>query len=183
MRFPLPRRIRARGLRIRPSSEGMARQEAQANMVRALMRERVGASRRATCAQAAKRQRMLICGNLSAAGPRFHPRCRFPSLDRRPAVGIGSRVVSQLLAGTLGDPGRSPGAARVPGCEPGPQDAAPPVRLTTPHESTPQWTRWMQDRGCAKRGISFNFMFAPSRTVLANLRGKLDRQAAPQARS
>src|SRR6476661_4467943 len=162
----------------------MARQEAQANMVRALMRERVGASRRATCAQAAKRQRMLICGNLFGCRAALSPYVpRFPSLDRRPAVGIGSRVVSQLLAGTLGDPGRSPGAARVPGCEPGPQDAAPPIRLTTPHESTPQWTRWMQDRGCAKRGISFNFMFAPSRTVLANLRGKLDRQAAPQARS
>jgi hypothetical protein len=43
-----------------------------------------------------------------------------------------SQVVSQLLAGTHSGPGRSPGAARVPGCEPDPQ--AP--HLVPPHDAS-----------------------------------------------
>jgi hypothetical protein len=73
--------------------------------------------------------------------------------------------VSRLPAGTLSGPGRSPGAARVRGCEPRPRAPyrscagiarpcpgelppnlrqRPPLRpaLTTPHDSAPRRTRW-----------------------------------------
>ena len=44
--------------------------------------------------------------------------------DRR-RLASSPKVVSQLLAGLLSEPGGSPAAARVPGCEPGPRGAAP----------------------------------------------------------
>jgi hypothetical protein len=50
-------------------------------------------------------------------------------------------VVSQLLAGPLNGPGGSPVAARVPGQRTRPAGRRTSSRLTTPHESAPQWTR------------------------------------------
>jgi hypothetical protein len=66
--------------------------------------------------------------DLPAAGPRFRLRSTsFAEIAQR-----SCQVVSQLLAGTLSGPGRGPGAARVPGSEPGPQGTAPRPAFTTP---------------------------------------------------
>ena len=59
--------------------------------------------------------------------------------------------VSQLLAGTRIDPGRSPGAARVLRCE----RSAQAPHLVPPHDasrSAPQWTRWHQCKRGSARG-------------------------------
>src|SRR3954464_7947359 len=51
------------------------------------------------------------------------------------------RAVSQLLAGTPSGPGGSSDAARVPRCDEA-RRRRTPSRLTTPHETLLNWTRW-----------------------------------------
>jgi len=84
-------------------------------MASAILGIAAGASRRATCADAAAASACYlrpICRRRAALSPSV---LRFPCKQRwGPAFGIGQTVVSQLLAGPLSGPGRSPGAARVP---------------------------------------------------------------------
>ena len=88
-------------------------------------------------------------------GPRFRP-----AGPKLPAS------VSQLLAGPLIGPGRSPGAARVSGCEPDPQapHLVPPLR--TPREAPLQKDEVMWSVGEVWRaGIKVG---APNETEAAN---------------
>jgi hypothetical protein len=108
-------------------------------------RDRAGASRRATCAQYcvalprfAHLERMLFRGDfcatrraaLSVLVLRAEPKAR----SEKPRAQVGRRPVaqhqnvSQLLAGPLSGPGRSPGAARVLRCERNPQAPRPVPR-------------------------------------------------------
>ncbi len=86
---------------------GMARRKAQNPIGTCLWRRHAGASRRATC------------GDLTTPGRAF-----------RLGSQMDTQVVSLLQAGTRNGPGRSPGAARVFGCEPNPQAPHP----VPPHE-------------------------------------------------
>jgi hypothetical protein len=100
-------RARVRALLISPSrkTRGMARRKAQIHLARIPCGDarRLSARHRGVC---------------SIAGPRFRRKCPAspsgPKCDGK-AFGIDLTVVSQLLAGTPSGPGRSPGAARVPG--------------------------------------------------------------------
>ncbi len=109
--------------------EGMARRKAQTILVPRLLRRCAGASRRATAAIFAHH-----------AGPRFRRQCpASPTTDvSQSDVGglrsekVDQTVVSQLLAGPRSGHGRSPGAARVSGCEPDPQAPHP----VPPHDAS-----------------------------------------------
>jgi hypothetical protein len=59
----------------------------------------------------------------------------------RPKAGSANQSVSQLLAGTLIGPGRSPGAARVPDLRDQTRRRAPHPATRTPHECALRWTR------------------------------------------
>jgi hypothetical protein len=72
----------------------------------------------------------------SGTGPCFRP--------VRRAANCADRSVSQLLAGTPSGPGGSSNAARVPRCDEA-RRRRTPSRLTTPHETPLNWTRWGHD--------------------------------------
>ncbi len=94
------------------SQRGMARRKTQYGSSRLLLRDRGGAFRRATCAQAGRSGSACYLRRLFGGGPRFIP----GQVRVLPAAKPGSantQVVSQLLAGPRSGPGRSPGAARV----------------------------------------------------------------------
>jgi hypothetical protein len=118
--FSPPRRAR--------SIRGLARRKAQTYGIHDPFGIAAGASRRATCADAAAASACYlrpICRRRAALSPSA---LRFPCKQRwEPAFGIGQTVVSQLLAGPLSGPGRSPGAARVPD----PRDQARGRRATS----------------------------------------------------
>jgi len=90
-----------------------------------------------------RRQVYAVCANdllrhsrLSAHRPAaFSVRRRAALCLHAPEAAHG---VSQLLAGVPSDPGRSPGAARVRGCEPRPQAPRPAPPSRTPPDGAPQ---------------------------------------------
>ena len=87
-------------------------------------------------------KRMLFCG-------RFRHRALLSSGPSRSEC--ADRSVSQLLAGTPSGPGGSSNAARVPPCDEA-RRRRTPSRLTTPHDSAPQWTRWAHHKRGSRGG-------------------------------
>ena len=113
----LPRRVQ------RPEYEGGWRAEKRKILMARALRH-AGASRRAN-------------HGVFGIGPCFRP--------VRRACECADRSVSQLLAGTPSGPGGSSNAARVPSCEKA-RRRRTPSRLTTPHETPLNWTRWVHHK-------------------------------------
>jgi hypothetical protein len=123
--------------------KGMARRKAQTYGVRSFGKSGGRLSARHMRSSRPEAGSACYLRHLFGAGPRF----RF---YRRPLE--RAAVVSQLLAGSRSGPGRSPGAARVPGLRTGPAGAAPRPAVTTPHDRAPQVDEVMQCKPGLERG-------------------------------
>ena len=104
----------------------------------------------------AEKRKILMARALRHAGA--FRRANHGAFRQRPLLSSGpsriecaDRSVSQLLAGTPSGPGGSSNAARVPPCEKA-RRRRTSSRLTTPHETPLNWTRWVHHTAGAEGG-------------------------------